>query len=168
MRMVCKLFCRLIRLPNDQCPVWLITPFTPVPDTSAPSTPGITIIMASACSICLQTPDMSRLLPSIVTKLLLQAVLTGQPQLVSLTAALLHTVLLHDSAAMASLYRTGIFFFALAYCGSNLVELACLLQVSCFSDAMWCVCMPKGLFGSFSPAVFCQAQCMKGSSHAAC
>ena len=60
---------------------------------------------------------------------LLQVVLTGQPQLVSLTAALLHTVLLHDSAAMASLYRTGVFFFALAYCGSNLVELACLLQV---------------------------------------
>ena len=61
--------------------------------------------------------------------MLLQVVLTGQPQLVPLTAALLHTVLLHDSAAMASLYRTGVFFFALVYCGSNLVELACLLQV---------------------------------------
>ena len=34
--------------------------------------------------------------------LLLQAVLTGQPQLVSLTVALLHALLLHGSAAIAT------------------------------------------------------------------
>ena len=56
-------------------------------------------------------------------------ILCGQPELVSLAAALLHSVLQYNHEAMALLYRTGVFYFSLAYCGSNLVELACLLQV---------------------------------------
>lgn len=56
-------------------------------------------------------------------------VLTGQPALVSLAAALLEVVVNHNPHALSQLPATGIFFFALAYCGSNLVEIARLFQV---------------------------------------
>jgi len=55
--------------------------------------------------------------------------LTGEPSLVSMSAALLEAMLEHNSASLATLYQTGIFFFALAYCGSNLVETGRLFKV---------------------------------------
>jgi hypothetical protein len=55
--------------------------------------------------------------------------LTGEPALVSLAAMLLEVVLEHNGTALASLYQTGLFFFALAYCGSNLVEIGRLFKV---------------------------------------
>ncbi|KAK9807966.1 hypothetical protein WJX73_008492 [Symbiochloris irregularis] len=61
---------------------------------------------------------------------LAQVLLTGQPALVSLAAALLEVVVDHNSHALSRLPGTGIFFFALAYCGSNLVEIARLFQVA--------------------------------------
>ena len=60
----------------------------------------------------------------------LQLMATGEPSLVAGAAALLETVLRHDSDALPRLYTTGAFFFALAYCGSNLLEVARLLRVS--------------------------------------
>ena len=56
-------------------------------------------------------------------------ILTGEPALVSLAASLLENVLQHNIAALATLYQTGIYFFGLAYCGSNLSELARLFKV---------------------------------------
>ncbi|KAK9868448.1 hypothetical protein WJX84_004951 [Apatococcus fuscideae] len=61
---------------------------------------------------------------------LAQVILTGEPGLVSLAASLLENVLQHNIAALATLYQTGIYFFGLAYCGSNLSELARLFKVS--------------------------------------
>jgi DnaJ family protein C protein 13 len=58
---------------------------------------------------------------------LAQVVLTGEPALVAGGCALLLAVLRHNEEAMAGLYRTGVFFFLLAYCGSNLGEAARLL-----------------------------------------
>ena len=47
----------------------------------------------------------------------------------SMSAALLEAMLEHNSASLATLYQTGVFFFALAYCGSNLVEIGHLFKV---------------------------------------
>ena len=58
-----------------------------------------------------------------------QVMLTGEPSLVSMSAALLEAMLEHNSASLATLYQTGVFFFALAYCGSNLVEIGRLFKV---------------------------------------
>ena len=55
--------------------------------------------------------------------------LTGEPSLVSMSAALLEAMLEHNSASLATLYQTGVFLFALAYCGSNLVEIGHLFKV---------------------------------------
>ena len=60
--------------------------------------------------------------------------LTGEPSLVSMSAALLEAMLEHNSASLATLYQTGIFFFALAYCGSNLVETGRLFKVWASDD----------------------------------
>ena len=49
--------------------------------------------------------------------------------MVSMSAALLEAMLEHNSASLATLYQTGVFFFALAYCGSNLVEIGHLFKV---------------------------------------
>ena len=59
-----------------------------------------------------------------------QVMLTGEPSLVSMSAALLEAMLEHNAASLATLYQTGVFFFALAYCGSNLVEIGRLFKVS--------------------------------------
>jgi DnaJ homolog subfamily C member 13 len=59
----------------------------------------------------------------------LQLMATGEPALVAGAAGLLETVLRHDGDALPRLYATGAFFFALAYCGSNLLEVARLLRV---------------------------------------
>lgn len=44
-------------------------------------------------------------------------------------ARLLELILTHNSAALPKLYRTGVFFFALAYLGSNLAEISSLFKV---------------------------------------
>ncbi len=54
--------------------------------------------------------------------------LTGEPPLVSAAASLLLEVLQHNEEALPRLYTTGVFFFCLAYCGSNLAEISRLLQ----------------------------------------
>ena len=54
---------------------------------------------------------------------------TGEPALVGGAAGLLEGVLRHNAGALPRLYATGAFFFALAYCGSNLLEVARLLRV---------------------------------------
>lgn len=48
----------------------------------------------------------------------------------SAAAKLLTTVLAHNGPALSTLYLSGAFIFALAYCGSNLVELAELFKVA--------------------------------------
>ncbi len=76
-----------------------------------------------------------------------QVVLSGEPALVSLAVMLLEVVLEHNGPALASLYHTGLFFFTLAYCGSNLVEIGRLFKVlsSCLPPALLS-CPP--MFGS--------------------
>ncbi len=59
-----------------------------------------------------------------------QVVLTGEPALVALSVQLLAVVIEHNEAALARLYLTGVYFFALAYCGSNLLEIAQLFKVT--------------------------------------
>lgn len=54
----------------------------------------------------------------------------GEPALVSAAAQLLTTVLSHNAAALSQLYLSGAFLFGLAYCGSNLTELAQLFKVA--------------------------------------
>ena len=66
----------------------------------------------------------------IVVADVVQLMATGEPSLVAGAAALLEMVLRHDGDALPRLYTTGAFFFALAYCGSNLLEVARLLRVS--------------------------------------
>lgn len=71
----------------------------------------------------------------------MQLILTNEPSLVAGACELLREVLAHNPAALAGLYRTGAFFFLLAYCGSNLGEAARLLHVSAvgFVSGGWCV-----------------------------
>lgn len=54
----------------------------------------------------------------------------GEPALVSAAAKLLTTVLAHNAPALSQLYLSGAFIFGLAYCGSNLAELAGLFKVA--------------------------------------
>lgn len=61
---------------------------------------------------------------------------TGEPVLVAAAAAAVAAVVRHNAAVLPRLYTTGAFFLVLAYCGSNLVEVASLLRVRsrCCSD----------------------------------
>ncbi len=62
-------------------------------------------------------------------KLMVQLLLTGEPALVASACSLLQKALHHNAEALPRLYQTGLYFFALAYCGSNLLEVATLFQV---------------------------------------
>jgi len=70
-----------------------------------------------------------------------QVMLTGEPALVAASAALIAEVLAAGAGAgagdgaMPRLYLTGAFFFALCYCGSNLLEVATLLHVAHLAQA---------------------------------
>ena len=55
--------------------------------------------------------------------------MTGEPSLVAGAAALLESTLRYNANALPRLYLTGAFFMALAYCGSNLVDIAQLFRV---------------------------------------
>ncbi|WIA30400.1 hypothetical protein OEZ86_000485 [Tetradesmus obliquus] len=59
-----------------------------------------------------------------------QVILTGEPALVSAAASLLTCILAHNAAALSRLYLSGAFLFGLAYCGSNLEELAGLFKAA--------------------------------------
>ncbi|CAD7701733.1 unnamed protein product, partial [Ostreobium quekettii] len=59
-----------------------------------------------------------------------QVILTGDPVLVSGAASLLRVVVEHNRSVLPRLYLTGVFFFCLAYSGSNLVEIAKLFQAT--------------------------------------
>lgn len=63
---------------------------------------------------------------------------TGEPAVVAAAAALLATVLRHNTAVLPRLYTSGAFFFALSYCGSNLVELATLMRVRFIANVTPC------------------------------
>ena len=66
-----------------------------------------------------------RCLPHIV-----QILLSGEPELVDLASKLLIKILEHNTHALSKLYRTGLFFFVFAYCGSNFAEAAKLLHLA--------------------------------------
>lgn len=55
-----------------------------------------------------------------------QAVLTGEPAIVEAAASLLKAIVTRNPKGMARLYSTGVFYFALAYGGSNLTSVASL------------------------------------------
>lgn len=57
-----------------------------------------------------------------------QAVLCGDPQVVAQSAALVHSVVQYNRDVMPKLYLTGIYFFCLAYYGSNLLEVSQLFK----------------------------------------
>eukprot|EP00850_Spirogloea_muscicola_P020512 SM000218S06608 [mRNA] locus=s218:193476:202559:- [translate_table: standard] len=57
-----------------------------------------------------------------------QSILTGEPAVVAGAASLLETAMRHNPRAMARLYTTGVFYFLLAYGGSNLRSTALLLS----------------------------------------
>lgn len=59
-----------------------------------------------------------------------QAILTSDPEIVSGTARLLRIIVEHNRLVLPRLYLTGVFFFSLAYCGSNLAEIAYLFKIS--------------------------------------
>ena len=58
-----------------------------------------------------------------------QLLMTGEPSLVAGAAALLESALRYNGDELPRLYLTGAFFMALAYCGSNLVDVAQLFRV---------------------------------------
>lgn len=57
-----------------------------------------------------------------------QSILCGDPQVVSQSAALIHAVVQNNRDVLPKLYLTGIYFFCLAYCGSNLLEISQLFK----------------------------------------
>ncbi|KAI3932822.1 hypothetical protein MKX01_031804 [Papaver californicum] len=59
-----------------------------------------------------------------------QALLTGEPSVVEVAAALLRAVVTRNPKAMVRLYSTGAFYFALAYPGSNLLSIAQLFSTT--------------------------------------
>ncbi|KAK1282702.1 hypothetical protein QJS10_CPB22g00984 [Acorus calamus] len=60
----------------------------------------------------------------------MQAMLTGEPNIVEGAAALLKAIVTRNPKAMVRLYSTGAFYFALAYPGSNLHSIAQLFSVT--------------------------------------
>lgn len=56
--------------------------------------------------------------------------LSGEPTIVEVAAALLKAVVTRNPKAMIRLYSTGAFYFALAYPGSNLLSIAQLFSVT--------------------------------------
>lgn len=80
---------------------------------------GETLIPAPIAHRAIASP---RCLPRIT-----QSLLTSDPGVVSAACMLLLSVLRHDATALASLMYSGVHFFALAYCGSNLEEVSALL-----------------------------------------
>jgi hypothetical protein len=57
---------------------------------------------------------------------------------VSAAASLLTCILAHNRAALSRLYLSGAFLFGLAYCGSNLEELAGLFKTAHLAQGFRC------------------------------
>ncbi|KAF5838736.1 hypothetical protein DUNSADRAFT_2280 [Dunaliella salina] len=85
---------------------------------------GVETVVECVC-VCVCVCVSPRCLPR-----LSQVLLTFDPELVPSVASLLELVLRHNEERLSRLYSTGAFYFALAYPGSNLVEIARLLQLT--------------------------------------
>uniref|UniRef100_A0A175YL21 J domain-containing protein n=1 Tax=Daucus carota subsp. sativus TaxID=79200 RepID=A0A175YL21_DAUCS len=84
-----------------------------------------------AGEIVTPTPRVKRILSSSrCIPHIAQAMLSGEPTIVEVAAALLKAVVTRNPKAMIRLYSTGAFYFALAYPGSNLVSIAQLFAVT--------------------------------------
>lgn len=59
-----------------------------------------------------------------------QAILTNEPDVVAAASTLLCTAAAHNAATLPRLYSTGVYFFALGYCGSNLLQIAELFKAT--------------------------------------
>ncbi|KAK1413925.1 hypothetical protein QVD17_29662 [Tagetes erecta] len=59
-----------------------------------------------------------------------QAILSGEPAIVEVSAALINAVVTRNPKAMIRLYSSGVFYFALAYPGSNLLTVAQLFSTT--------------------------------------
>eukprot|EP00850_Spirogloea_muscicola_P013506 SM000092S24474 [mRNA] locus=s92:75259:82133:- [translate_table: standard] len=75
------------------------------------------------------TPIVKRILSSLrCLPHVAQSILTGEPAVVAGAASLLEAAMRHNPRAMARLYTTGVFYYLLAYGGSNLRSTALLLS----------------------------------------
>lgn len=84
-----------------------------------------------AGEIVTPTPRVKRILSSPrCLPHIAQAMLSGEPTIVEVAAALLKAVVTRNPKAMIRLYSTGAFYFALAYPGSNLLSVAQLFSVT--------------------------------------
>ncbi|XP_022144872.1 dnaJ homolog subfamily C GRV2 [Momordica charantia] len=84
-----------------------------------------------AGEIVTPTPRVKRILSSPrCLPHIAQAMLSGEPNIVEHSAALLRAVVTRNPKAMIRLYSTGAFYFALAYPGSNLLSIAQLFSVT--------------------------------------
>ncbi|XP_038878826.1 dnaJ homolog subfamily C GRV2 isoform X1 [Benincasa hispida] len=84
-----------------------------------------------AGEIVTPTPRVKRILSSPrCLPHIAQAMLSGEPNIVEFSAALLRAVVTRNPKAMIRLYSTGAFYFALAYPGSNLLSIAQLFSVT--------------------------------------
>ncbi|XP_024961047.1 dnaJ homolog subfamily C GRV2 isoform X2 [Cynara cardunculus var. scolymus] len=82
-----------------------------------------------AGEIVTPTPRVKRILSSLrCLPHIAQAMLSGEPAIVEVAAALIKAVVTRNPKAMIRLYSTGIFYFALAYPGSNLLSIAQLFS----------------------------------------
>nr|GEU86370.1 DnaJ homolog subfamily C GRV2 isoform X1 [Tanacetum cinerariifolium] len=84
-----------------------------------------------AGEIVTPTPRVKRILSSLrCLPHIAQAMLSGEPAIVEVSAALIKAVVTRNPKAMIRLYSTGVFYFALAYPGSNLLTIAQLFSTT--------------------------------------
>ncbi|XP_076911276.1 dnaJ homolog subfamily C GRV2-like [Bidens hawaiensis] len=84
-----------------------------------------------AGEIVTPTPRVKRILSSPrCLPHIAQAILSGEPAIVEVSAALIKAVVTRNPKAMIRLYSSGVFYFALAYPGSNLLTIAQLFAAT--------------------------------------
>ncbi|KAI3814570.1 hypothetical protein L1987_14210 [Smallanthus sonchifolius] len=84
-----------------------------------------------AGEIVTPTPRVKRILSSPrCLPHIAQAMLSGEPAIVEVSAALIKAVVTRNPKAMIRLYSSGVFYFALAYPGSNLLTIAQLFSTT--------------------------------------
>lgn len=88
------------------------------------------LLMPASNSNCIRLdrpkPRLKRILTTSAFDL--QGVLTGEPKIVELAASLMEVIITYNPPAMARLYSSGAFYFALAYAGANLRTIASLFK----------------------------------------
>ncbi|KAK1696170.1 hypothetical protein QYE76_012867 [Lolium multiflorum] len=119
---------------------WALSVRTPVLTSTQIGDAALSILhsMASAHSdlddageIVTPTPMVKRILSSPrCLPHVAQAILTGEPSIVEVSASLLKAIVTRNPKAMIRLYSTGAFYFALAYPGSNLLSIAQLFSAT--------------------------------------